>query len=79
MLIFHRVGRKPVLLLSLIGIVISSGWEIVVMGFYRVVPFRMVLIAPVFTIIGGGTAVTSMIIHTIGYDVTAEAERQVRA
>lgn len=47
------------------------------MYFWRVMPLRLIWLECVFTIVGGGAAVASMVIHTIGADVTTEANRQV--
>jgi hypothetical protein len=53
----------------------SASWDMMVMRFWRIIPFRLVWVAPIFTIVGGGEAVAAMMFYTIGSDVTTEANR----
>jgi hypothetical protein len=47
------------------------------MRFWRTLHYRLLWLTPVFTLIGGGEAVGSMMFYAIGSDVTPQAKRSV--
>ncbi|KAJ6054656.1 hypothetical protein N7444_003754 [Penicillium canescens] len=68
-------GRRPVLYLSLLGIILSEFWIRIVCLWSTVIPLRMVWLSSVFRIIGGGDAVLTAIALVIVADVFSEDER----
>lgn len=50
-------------MLSLFGALMACLWNLMVMWFWRVIPLRVVWIAPFFSIIGGGEAVAGMAVQ----------------
>ncbi|KAI5865370.1 major facilitator superfamily domain-containing protein [Durotheca rogersii] len=68
----NKIGRRPVVLLGLLGEMLEYFWVILVCYFHEVFPTRLVLISPVFVVIGGGSKVISACIYTIITDVTPE-------
>lgn len=71
----YRKGRKPVLWLSLIGIMISSLWVVGVLALGQSVSIYVVLFSPAFAIIGGGGTVLVSAIYSAVADVVSEADR----
>lgn len=68
-------GRKPVLYLTLVGIILGEFWVRLVAAWSTVLPLRMVWMTAFFRIIGGGDQVlTSMAIAMVA-DVFSEEER----
>jgi hypothetical protein len=45
------------------------------MRFWRKIPVRLLWLSPVFTLIGGGEVVGSMMFYAIGSDITPQARR----
>ncbi|KAJ8066985.1 hypothetical protein OCU04_004364 [Sclerotinia nivalis] len=74
-MLMDRIGRKPIFILAMIGIVLEALWGLVVMWFWRTLPLRLVWLSPVFTLIGGGSSVGSMAFFAIISDITPEAKR----
>lgn len=54
---------------------LSLIYSMLIMLFWRTVPIRLVWLAPAFTLIGGGEAVTGMMFYAIGSDITTDANR----
>ncbi|KAJ5312011.1 hypothetical protein PENANT_c022G11433 [Penicillium antarcticum] len=68
-------GRRPVLYLSMLGIILSEFWIRMVCLWSTVFPLRMVWLSSVFRIIGGGDSVLTAIALVIVADVFSEDER----
>ncbi|KAJ5405754.1 hypothetical protein N7465_007038 [Penicillium sp. CMV-2018d] len=68
-------GRKPVLCLCLLGMILSESWVIIVCIWSSYIPLRMVWLSSLFKIIGGGDPVIAAIFYVIIADVFAEDER----
>lgn len=74
-LLADRWGRKPIVLLSMVGILLSMTFTLAVCRFWQIFPLRLVWLAPVFTVIGGGAPVMFSVILTMIADVMPENER----
>ncbi|CAG8907285.1 unnamed protein product [Penicillium egyptiacum] len=68
-------GRKPVLCLCLLGLILGELWVIIVCIWSNYIPLRMVWLSSLFKIIGGGDPVISTIVCVIIADVFSENER----
>lgn len=68
-------GRKPVLYLGALGIVLGELWVRLVAAWSNVLPLRMVWMSGLFRIIGGGDQVFTSIAVAIVADVFSEEER----
>ncbi|KAJ5623363.1 MFS transporter [Penicillium lividum] len=74
-LLADRWGRKPVVLMSIMGILLSMTFTLLVCGLWQIFPLRLVWLSPVFTILGGGAPVLFSMILTMIADVMPENER----
>ncbi|KAH6722247.1 major facilitator superfamily domain-containing protein [Leptodontidium sp. 2 PMI_412] len=74
-LLADRIGRKPVIILSLIGLLLNACWDITVMWFWKTIPLRAIWADVIFTFIGGGDAVTLMVFYATISDITTEENR----
>ncbi|KUJ11846.1 MFS general substrate transporter [Mollisia scopiformis] len=74
-LLADRIGRKPVFILGLTGIILSAIWQMCVMWFWKTLPLRLVWLGPIFILIGGGETVAAMVFYAIACDITPEANR----
>ncbi|KAE8448084.1 hypothetical protein EG329_009849 [Mollisiaceae sp. DMI_Dod_QoI] len=74
-LLADRIGRKPVFMLAIIGLVLCALWQMIVMWFWRTLPLRLLWLGPILTLIGGGEAVAAMTFYAIVCDITLEANR----
>jgi hypothetical protein len=45
------------------------------MRFWRTLPIRLLWLCPIFTLVGGGEVVGSMMFYAIGSDITPQARR----
>ncbi|KAF3026097.1 hypothetical protein E8E15_005491 [Penicillium rubens] len=70
-----RWGRKPLLYLSVLGILLGEIWVRIVCLWSSVIPLRMVWLSAAFKIIGGGDQVLTAIALVIVADVFSEDER----
>ncbi|KAF7183284.1 hypothetical protein CNMCM7691_003197 [Aspergillus felis] len=81
-----KCGRKPVFMLSFLGVLLSDTWVKIVCEFTSpprslgdlfpdIFPIRMVWAAPIMQVIGGGRAVSTLLTYTIIADVVRPAER----
>ncbi|GFF41866.1 MFS transporter, putative [Aspergillus udagawae] len=70
-----KYGRKPVFMLSFLGVLLSDTWVKIVYLFPDSLPIRMVWAAPIIQVIGGGRAVGTLLTYTIIADVVPRAER----
>lgn len=74
-LLADRIGRKPVIILSLVGLLLNACWDIIVMWFWKTIPLRAIWADVVFTFIGGGDSVTLMVFYATISDITTEENR----
>ncbi|KFY22348.1 hypothetical protein V493_06656 [Pseudogymnoascus sp. VKM F-4281 (FW-2241)] len=70
-----RIGRKPVFILSVVGIEVAEIMGLVVCWFWRVFPLRLVWVMPLLQIIGGSSAVTSAMLFATVADVAPADSR----
>ncbi|KAI7553027.1 hypothetical protein KC331_g1507 [Hortaea werneckii] len=68
-----KVGRKPVLLLSMAGQVFAAAWVLFVA--WNNLSLRLVWLSSAFTLIGGGSTVTVAVCMMIVADSTSEEDR----
>lgn len=64
-----RIGRKPVFILSVIGLEIGEILNAIICWWWRAFPLRLVWATPVTQIIGGGSSVTSAMLFATVADV----------
>ncbi|KAG6230634.1 hypothetical protein E4U34_000111 [Claviceps purpurea] len=72
-----RFSRRNLLALSIGGILISMAGEIIVCLFPNVFPLRLVWLAVLFTLIGGGPLIFSALVFAIASDVSSDARRVI--
>ena len=70
----YRIGRKPIFMLAITGIILNYLWNISVMWFWHTLPLRLIWLGPIFTIIGGGPSVGGMAFFAIASDTATEAK-----
>ncbi|KAG0158351.1 MFS multidrug transporter, putative [Penicillium digitatum] len=70
-----RWGRKPLVYLSMLGILLGEIWVRIVCLWSTVIPLRMVWLSAVFKIIGGGDQVLTAIAMVVVADIFSEDER----
>jgi MFS family permease len=70
-----RYGRRPVLLLGYLGMVLGATWMTCVVWLAPTIPLRLVWLGPVFTLIGGGPGVPISILMTTATNVVASTQR----
>ncbi|KAJ5642430.1 hypothetical protein N7490_006430 [Penicillium lividum] len=68
-------GRKPVLLLATLGILLSELWTRVICAWSDVLPLRLVWLSSMWQVIGGGSATTTSVALNMVADVFSEEER----
>ncbi|KFY38674.1 hypothetical protein V495_06427 [Pseudogymnoascus sp. VKM F-4514 (FW-929)] len=64
-----RIGRKPVFIISVIGIELTELFGLAICWWWRVFPLRLIWATPVGLIIGGGAPVTSAMLFATVADV----------
>jgi len=74
-LLADRIGRKPVILLFLLGFFLCDSWVKIVCLFPDQLPLRLVWLAPLFKIVGGGANFGTSMLFTAAADVVAEKDR----
>ncbi|KAK5997620.1 Efflux pump ustT-like protein [Cladobotryum mycophilum] len=67
-----RMGRKPVILLFLLGIFLSDSWVKIVCLFPNQLPLRLVWFAPVLKAVGGGANFGISLFYTAVADIIEE-------
>ncbi|OBT65127.1 hypothetical protein VE03_04776 [Pseudogymnoascus sp. 23342-1-I1] len=73
-----RIGRKPVFILSVIGLELTEIFGLIICWWWRVFPLRLVWATPFTIIIGGGSAVTSaMLFATVADVAPADSRSQI--
>jgi MFS family permease len=70
-----KIGRKPVAFFGVLGQMLAYLWVVLVCYFHHVFPTRLVLLSPIFLVIGGGSRVLTAIMSTIIADVAPENMR----
>lgn len=70
-----RLGRKPILVLSILGSIMKTLWIMVVLS--GTVPVRWFLAAPVFQMVGGGGSVMVAMLYSLAADAISEANRSI--
>ncbi|KAH7305243.1 major facilitator superfamily domain-containing protein [Stachybotrys elegans] len=70
-----RIGRKPVLMLSALGLAASLSCILLICHFPQLVPLRMVWAAWLLTVCGGGASVVISLTFSMLTDLTTERER----
>ncbi|KAI1733385.1 major facilitator superfamily domain-containing protein [Xylaria scruposa] len=70
-----KIGRKPVAFLGMLGQVLAYFWVVLVCYFHHAFPTRLVLLSPIFLVLGGGSRVLSAIMSTIIADVAPDNMR----
>ncbi|KAJ5614803.1 hypothetical protein N7528_008457 [Penicillium herquei] len=68
-------GRKPVVYLGMLGIVLDELWARLICLWSDVLPLRMVWLSALWKIIGGGDQVVTSVVCTMIADVVSEDER----
>ncbi|PHH70055.1 hypothetical protein CDD80_6273 [Ophiocordyceps camponoti-rufipedis] len=71
-----KVGRKPIILLSITGFTLSSAWIAHILA-HQETSIQAILLAPVFFLIGGGRHVTFSTLFSAVSDVTTHENRHV--
>ncbi|KAF4637074.1 hypothetical protein G7Y89_g1021 [Cudoniella acicularis] len=74
-LLADRVGRKVVFIISVLGLVLAGWYNIMILSFWKTLPLQLIWLSPLILFIGGGEAVTSMVLYAVGSDITTEATR----
>ncbi|RDA85478.1 hypothetical protein CP532_0019 [Ophiocordyceps camponoti-leonardi (nom. inval.)] len=69
-----KVGRKPVILLSIAGFTLGSAWTALILARDQAT-MQTILLAPAFFLIGGGRHVTYSTVFSAVSDVTTEKNR----
>ncbi|KAH1909192.1 uncharacterized protein AFUA_5G12740 [Aspergillus fumigatus Af293] len=70
-----RIGRKPCLLLGLLGVILGESWTRLVCFWPQILPLRLVWLAGVFRLLGGGDLVVSSLVSVIVADVFHDKDR----
>ncbi|OQE39124.1 hypothetical protein PENCOP_c007G02754 [Penicillium coprophilum] len=70
-----RVGRKPIIVLSMIGTSLSLAWELAVIGLPKIIRVQFILAGPLFTVIGGGNTVLLASLYSIASDLVIQSDR----
>ncbi|KAE8393132.1 hypothetical protein BDV23DRAFT_170517 [Aspergillus alliaceus] len=71
----ERYGRCLSLKLALLGVLCEEAWSCLICWFSDSAPIRLILLAPLFEVIGGGPAIISTIIHLLAAEVTTAETR----
>ncbi|TVY52685.1 Efflux pump ustT, partial [Lachnellula suecica] len=69
------IGRKPVFALAMIGMLSAGLFNGIIMSMWKVLPYQLLWVCPLFLFIGGGPAVSSMMFYAVACDITTEANR----
>jgi len=70
-----RIGRKPVLALAIIGMLLNHITFIIVCWFWHIFPVHLLVAGPIFYIIGGGGIMMNTMLHAVVADITPENDR----
>ncbi|RAO74362.1 uncharacterized protein BHQ10_010374 [Talaromyces amestolkiae] len=70
-----RTGRRPIILLSTVGSVLSLAWELAVISFQGTMPVQLILAGPIFNVVGGGSTILVANLYSMASDMVAATER----
>ncbi|KGO77572.1 Major facilitator superfamily domain, general substrate transporter [Penicillium italicum] len=70
-----RVGRKPIIILSMTGTSLSLAWELAVIGLPRLIRVEFILAGPLFAVVGGGNTVLLANLYSIASDLVVQSDR----
>lgn len=70
-----RIGRKPILALSLIGLILEKTAMRLIFLFNSVLPLRIIWATPAFQIIGGGPQIATAMAYAMVTDIVASNQR----
>ncbi|KAI0968358.1 MFS general substrate transporter [Xylaria arbuscula] len=73
--VFADRARKPVYLLAATGHFANGAWSLVVLRFWRVLPVKSYLLAPILDLIGGGPSMAMVLLYAIISDVNSPENR----
>ncbi|KAI1136086.1 MFS general substrate transporter [Hypoxylon sp. FL0543] len=76
-LVADRIGRKPVVSIALLGILLNLLWCITVLYFNNIFPVELLFLGSAGLLLGGGNALLVGIILSMITDSTTEEERAV--
>lgn len=71
----RRLGRRPVLSLSLAGIGLGATWTAVVLSFPAIFSVRLIWLESLGALVGGGNPVAVGLLLTMLTDASVEEER----
>ncbi|PYH92308.1 MFS general substrate transporter [Aspergillus ellipticus CBS 707.79] len=69
------VGRKPMIMLSTVGSLLSLAWMLVVISLPRIIPVEFIVAGPLFTAVGGGSTIVVANLYSLLSDMVSETER----
>ncbi|KAJ5876721.1 hypothetical protein N7455_000186 [Penicillium solitum] len=70
-----RIGRKPIIVLSMIGTSLTLAWELAIIALPSIVPVQFILAGPLFAVIGGGNTVLIANLYSIASDLVVQSDR----
>jgi MFS family permease len=70
-----RIGRKPILALSLTGLILEETAMRLIFLFHSVLPQRMIWATPAFQIIGGGPQIATAMAYAMVTDLVPSNQR----
>ncbi|KAJ2988997.1 hypothetical protein NUW58_g3692 [Xylaria curta] len=70
-------ARKPVYLLAATGQFVNVVWSLFILRFWRTVPVELILLGPVFELIGGGITMAIVVLYAIVSDVNAPEDKAI--
>ncbi|KAK2623992.1 hypothetical protein QTJ16_006626 [Diplocarpon rosae] len=70
-----RIGRRPVFLLSMVGVILAMSADFTVLRFWRIIPIHLIIYTSLFEVIGGGNPVTTSVLYSIVVDVHLPGDR----
>ncbi|OWP06646.1 hypothetical protein B2J93_5125 [Marssonina coronariae] len=70
-----KIGRKPIFLLTMVGVMLAMLANFAVLRFWRTIPIHLIIYTSIFEVIGGGTPVTTSVLYSIVADVNLPANR----
>lgn len=73
--LIYRVGRKPIIILSMTGTSLSLAWELAVIGLPRFIRVEFILAGPLFAVVGGGNTVLLANLYSIASDLVVQSDR----